>query len=378
MTTKWRWIPLIAGALVVLLVGQSRLQAAEASDRLRDYLKKEMRELRIPGMQVAVVRHQKIVFLEALGIAEIGNAVPVTNKTVFPIASATKAFTGVALMQLVENGKLELAAPISRYLSGLPVAWQKVTLRQLATHISGLPNIVNNDTGELVTGVQITSAGETDVDAAWNKVQGLPIEFSPGKKYSYNQTNYILLGKVIDKLSGKPFTQFIKEHQLDAVAMRSTVYADDSEVVPHRARSYSNIRYSKDGQMEQTQSLTEQYVRFPPQFLTAAGLTSNAEDLAHWIIALEQHRLLKEESSLAALWAPSILNDGKNGSWGLGWPIFARPEHTSYVPFGGAKAAFAVYPADDVAVVILTNLQGSMPERFIDRVAGYYIPGFPE
>jgi CubicO group peptidase (beta-lactamase class C family) len=327
---------------------------------------------------VAVVRHHKIVFLAALGIAEVGNGVPVTNKTVFPIASATKAFTGVALMQLVENGKLELGAPISRYLNGLPVSWQRVTLRQLATHISGLPNIVNNDTGELVTGVQIASVGEGDVDAAWNKVQSLPIEFPPGEKYSYNQTNYILLGKVIDKLSGVPFTQFIKEQQLDPIGMRSTVYADDSEIVAHRARSYSNIRYSKDGQMERTPKLTEQYVRFPPQFLTAAGLTTNAEDLAHWIIALEQHRLLKEESSLTTLWAPSILNDGKNGTWGLGWPIFARPKHTSYVPFGGAKAAFALYPEDDVAVVILTNLQGSMPERFVDRVAGYYIPGFPE
>jgi CubicO group peptidase (beta-lactamase class C family) len=377
MTAKWKWISLISGALVVLLAGQTRLQAAEAHDDLRDYLKKEMHELGIPGMQVAVVRHQKIVFLAALGIAEVGNSVPVTNKTVFSIASATKAFTGVALMQLVENGKLELAAPISRYLDGLPVSWQRVTIRQLATHISGLPNIVNNDTGKLVTGVQIASIGESDVDAAWNKVQTLPIEFAPGEKYGYNQTNYILLGKVIDKLSGQPFTQFIKEHQLDSVTMRSTVYADDSEVVPHRARSYSNIRFNKDGQIEHTK-LTEQYVRFPPQFLTAAGLTTNAEDLAHWIIALEQHRLLKEKSSLATLWTPSILNDGKNGTWGLGWPIFSRPKHTSYVPFGGAKAAFAMYPEDDVGVVILTNLQGSMPERFIDRVAAYYIPGFPE
>jgi len=378
MPAKCTWIPLICGVLVVLLAGQTRSQAADTPTGLQDYLKKEMRELRIPGMQVAVVRHQKIVFLAALGIAEVGNAVPVTNKTVFSIASATKAFTGVALMQLVEDGKLELGAPISRYLVGLPVSWQKVTIRQLATHISGLPNVVNNDTGELITGVQIASAGESDVDAAWSKVQTLPIESSPGEKYSYNQTNYILLGKVIDKLGGEPFTQFIKERQLDSVGMPNTVYADDNDVVPHRARSYSNIRYSKDGQMERTSNLTEQYVRYPPQFLTAAGLTTNAEDLARWIIALEQHRLLKEASSLATLWTPSILNDGENGTWGLGWPIFARPKHTSYVPFGGAKAAFAMYPEDDVAVVILTNLQGSMPERFIDRVAGYYIPGFPE
>ena len=87
-------------------------------------------------MQAAVVRQQKILFLAALGVAEVGNAVPVTSKTVFSIASATKAFMGVALMQLVENGEVELGAPISRYLNGLPVSWQKVTIRQLATRMA--------------------------------------------------------------------------------------------------------------------------------------------------------------------------------------------------------------------------------------------------
>jgi CubicO group peptidase (beta-lactamase class C family) len=367
------WV--VVMGLIALISAADRSLATEAPNGLQDYLKSKMRELQIPGMQVVVVQHQKIVVRAALGVADIENAVPVTDKTVFPIASTTKAFTGVALMQLVESGKIELTAPISRYLDRLPGPWQTVTIRQLATHISGLPNIVNNDTGELITGVQIACAGEADWDSAWNKVQTLPIESAPSEKYSYNQTNYILLGKVIDKLSGQPFTQFIQGHQLDPVGMHSTVYADDSNVVPHRARTYSNIHFSKDGQLERTANLTEPYVRFPPLLLTAAGLNTSAEDLAHWIIALEQGQLLKK-SSLTALWTPSILSDGKNGTWGLGWPIFARPKHTSYVPFGGAKAAFAVYPEDDVAVVILTNLQGSMPERFIDRVAAYYIPGF--
>src|ERR1700723_326160 len=106
-TAKWKRMFWISGALGVLLAGLTRSLAADTSDDVRDYLNQEMRELRIPGMQVAVARHQKIVFLTALGMAEVGNAVPVTNRTVFPIASATKAFTGVALMQLVENGKLE-------------------------------------------------------------------------------------------------------------------------------------------------------------------------------------------------------------------------------------------------------------------------------
>jgi CubicO group peptidase (beta-lactamase class C family) len=156
-------------------------------------------------MQVAVVRYGKLVFLHAFGLADVENRRPVTNKSVFPTASATKAFTGVALVQLVESGKLDLAAPVSRYLDGLPAAWQRVTVLQLATHISGLPNFVNNDTGDLITGVQMARANTADWDAAWAKVQTLPMEFPPGEKYSYNQTNYVLLGKIIDKQSGEPF-----------------------------------------------------------------------------------------------------------------------------------------------------------------------------
>jgi CubicO group peptidase (beta-lactamase class C family) len=366
------WV--IAACLIALTNTPDKLLATEAPSGLREYLRSEMHELEIPGMQVAVVQHGKIVLFAALGLADVENHLPVTEGTVFPIASATKAFTGVALMQLVESGKLELTAPVSRYLDSLPSPWRTVTIRQLATHISGLPNLVNNDTGQLVTGVQIACATLADWDAAWAKAQTMPMESVPGERYSYNQTNYVLLGQVIDKVSGEPFTQFIKERQLDLVGMPSTIYGDDSAVITHRARGYSNIRFSSNGESERNATLTEPYVKFAPFLLTAVGLNSSARELARWIVALQQGRLLAQKSSLTTLWTSSTLNDGKPGTWGLGWPIFARRKHTSYVPFGGAKAAFAVYPEDDLAVVILTNLQGSMPERFIDRVAAYYIP----
>lgn len=366
-------------SMVTLSIFALASAAAPSRDRvptappagLQQYLRDTMQQHNIPGMQVAVVRKGEIVLLSAFGLADIENQLPVTDATVFPIASATKAFTGVALMQLVERGELDLTAPISQYLDSLPATWRQVTVRELATHISGLPNLVDNDTGQPITGVPIACADEPAWHAVWDKVQTLPMEFSPGEQTRYNQTNYALLGRLIDEISGVPFTLFIKERQLDVVGMSGTRYGDDSEVVPHRARAYSML----DARGGQATKLTERYVRFAPFLLTAAGLNSTARDLAHWIIALQQGRLLKK-SSLEALWTPSILRDGKPGTWGLGWPIVAREKHTSYMPYGGAKAAIAVYPEDDVAVVILTNLQGSMPERFIDRVAAYYIADF--
>lgn len=143
---RWFLLVLFLISYQFLAVAQSRTNAVEA------LLQREMQERRIPGLQVAVVQRGKIVLLKSYGIANIQNAVPVTDKSVFSIYSCTKAFTGVAVMQLVEDGKLDLSAPVSLYLDGLPEPWQPVTIRQLLTHVSGLPNILNildPDTGKL-------------------------------------------------------------------------------------------------------------------------------------------------------------------------------------------------------------------------------------
>jgi CubicO group peptidase (beta-lactamase class C family) len=123
------------------------------------YLRSEMRERRIPGLQLAVVKGGKIVMLKSYGLAELPHSVPVTNRSVFSINSATKSFTGVAIMQLVEQGQIDLDAPVSRYLDDLPAPWQGVTITQLLDHTSGIPDIINQQTSRLAT------AGGPD--AAW-------------------------------------------------------------------------------------------------------------------------------------------------------------------------------------------------------------------
>src|SRR5207249_1186158 len=117
------------------------------ADSLERFVREQMRKRRIPGLQLAVVRHGEIAFLGAYGLANVQDSVPATHRTLFTINSITKAFVGVALMQLVDAGRVELDAPVSRYLDSLPVSWRPVTVRQLLTHETGLPNIMNNNTG---------------------------------------------------------------------------------------------------------------------------------------------------------------------------------------------------------------------------------------
>jgi CubicO group peptidase (beta-lactamase class C family) len=176
-----------------------QLPAAGQARDVEALLRREMRERRIRGMQVAVVQNQRIVLLKSFGTADIQHFVPTTNKTIFPIYSCTKAFTGVAIMQLVEEGKVDLNAPVSRYLDGLPEPWQPITIRQLLTHVSGLPNILS-----VLDPVTYGVPRGMSEEQVWTKLKSLPISAAPGERFSYNQTNYALLGKVIDKLSGRP------------------------------------------------------------------------------------------------------------------------------------------------------------------------------
>jgi CubicO group peptidase (beta-lactamase class C family) len=317
-----------------------------------------MKQRGIPGLQVAVIQRGAIVWRGAFGLASVEHGVPVTDRTVFQINSITKAFTGVAIMQLVEAGALELDAPISRYVDDLPQSWRAVTVRQLLAHISGLPDIVDDD-------FNLVAAGE---DAAWAKVQTMPLEFPPGEQFKYNQTNYLLLGKLIDKLGAEPFTRFIAKRQFEVVGMRSTGFHDARDVVPHFVRTYRHV-----GEV-----LNTRHELWPSRLLTAAGITTTAEELARWTIALQRGQLLSK-ASVAAMWTPARLTDGSTRGFGprldgyaVGWPTAERPKHRAVMPTGGARAVLAIYPDDDLAIVILTNLLGASPESFVDEVAAFY------
>lgn len=352
--------------LSLVLSFQIFAAAQSQNDNAEALLRREMRERKIPALQAAVVRNGKIVLLKSFGTAEVQNSVPATNKSVFPINSCTKAFTGVAIMQLVEEGKIDLSAPVSRYLDGLPAEWQPVTIRQLLTHASGLPNILR-----VLDPVTNGFGNSLDEEAAWTKTKALPMAFPTGERFSYNQTNYALLGKIIDKLSEKPFAQFFSERQFQPAGMPGTGFGDSRDVVPNMVQTYRYVR-KLDGQKYNEDKLTNNYAEFPPFRRTASGMNSTAEDIANWIIALQQGKLLKTKPALKTLWTAGTYNNGSPTQWALGWMTKPRPEHSAVIATGGGRAAFFVYPEDDLAIVVLTNLAGAFPEEFIDELAGLY------
>ncbi|SFQ21734.1 serine hydrolase domain-containing protein [Hymenobacter arizonensis] len=359
------------GVFMLSLGSFSRAEARIPADSLDLYINMKMQQLRIPGLQLVVVRKGKVVKSAQYGLANIQDSIPVSRHTRFPINSITKAFVGVAVMQLVEAGQLDLAAPISRYLTGLPAAWHPVTVRQLLTHTSGLPDIMPQD--------EVGQVTEGNESAAWAKVQTQPLDFAAGEQFAYNQTNYLLLGKLIDQLSGGPFARFIQTRQLDVVGMPRTTVGDAHDVLPHAARGYTFAHYV-NGQRRRSSQPRNLFEVVSPSLRTAAGISSTAEELGRWLVALQQGQLLKT-SSLAALWTPGTLNNGSQrgfskllNGYALGWPTVGRAEHPAVAPVGGGRSAVFFYPQDDLAIVVLTNLQGANPDTFMDEIAGHYLP----
>lgn len=364
--------------LIILILSQSLYsvygQSASNNTKnksLDEFILKQMVTRHIPGLQLAIVQQGKLVKLSNYGLANIQDSIPVDNQTLFPINSITKALVGVAIMQLVEANKLTLDAPVSTYLDSLPASWQSTTIRQLLTHTSGLPNIMTNNEKMIREGEE---------KQAWAFVQTQPMDFAPGERFGYNQTNYLLLGKIIDKLANTPFTQFIQQQQLNKVGMKRTRFADDHDVIPHSVREYTFF-HNVDGRVRRTEPIGNVFEEFPPFLRTASGMSSTAKELADWINALTRNQLLSAKNSLTTLWTPGLLNNGSpsgfsrllNG-YALGSPIIIRAEHRAIAPIGGGRSAIFYYPDDELGVIVLTNLQGSSPESFADEIAGYFLP----
>lgn len=349
--------------------------AQTTADSVDVFIKNIMKKKRIPGLQLAVIQHGKVIKTATYGMANIEQDIPATAESIFSINSVTKAFTGVAVMQLVEQGRLKINDPISVYLDSLPAAWQKITIKEVMTHTSGLPDMIDENEMVLGNGSELSALEKTEV---------LPMEFKTGERFSYNQTGYVLIGKIITKLSGMHFTKFIESGQFNAAGMGHTRFGDSFAIIAHDAGAYTTIQ-NVGGKWIRGGELGKGFIKFPLFYRTAAGIYSTAADMASWIIALQNGTLLKDKSSLKTLWEPAILCNGKTGGfskmlngYALGFPTVARAEHPAVAPVGGGRSTFFIYPKDDLAVVILTNLMGANPDTFTDETAAYYIPDMHE
>jgi CubicO group peptidase (beta-lactamase class C family) len=332
-------------------------------DKVDDAIKNLMQKNRIVGLQLAVIKNNKIVKTSHYGLANIEDSIAVDSETVFSINSMTKSFTGVAIMQLVEKGRLNLEDPISKYLDSLPDTWQNITIKQIATHTSGIPDIWERP----------EHMWSDDSVELFKKIKEQAIVFQPGEELRYNQTNFLLLGMIIEKISGQSFEKYVIENQFEKAGMKNSIKAgmgDFFTIIDHSAKPYS---YYING------SLTNIYQPIPKNLYPAAGTYSTATEMAQWAIALQTNKLINKES-LKMLLAPVTLKDGAihegNGFFNqstIGFLLATKSNATVIGTLGGGRNALFIYPKDNITVVILTNLVGGHPQDFIEEIANLYL-----
>lgn len=348
---KFQFFCLIAFSLFVSLSAKA--------DEVDIFVKSAMRERHIPSVSIAVIKNNKIIKQKAYGTANLEQNVLATPQTVYQLASATKTFTGTAVMYLAERGKLSLDQKINEFLPDVPLSWNGVTVRQLLNHTSGIPDVFSN----IKTGTMLAD----NRDELVKKLFALPLVSQPGEKWAYDQAGYLFLGMIVEKVSGMPFEEFITQKFLRPNGITSASFGDYKEVVTNRATYYRE----EDGK------LRHYWFRFPTFLHTAAGLNITAGDLAKWDIALSTGKIIKP-SSMNEMYAPAKLNNGETFDYGSGWAIHKRSRHNSVGHSGGYSAAYERFLDDKITVIVLTNLSGADPDSLVDGIAAIYIPNLEQ
>ena len=324
---------------------------------------------KIPGMAVAVMQDGKMIFERGYGLANIENNVPVTTASRFIIASNTKAWAGTAIMMLVEQGKVRLEQPVGELVPNLPRSWQSIPVWRLMSHTSGLPDVMlSANTGAMRS---------HDRDSAIALAGAQPAESPVGTRWSYNQSNFMLLGMIIDQVTGTPFMKWILDHIAKPLGLESPIYGDSRAVIPGRATQYTKWALPEQGPPQPLDSLRVTTYLYDSFMHMAAGLNMTAGDLARFGDAVRAGKLVKP-ALRDSMWTAIRLANGEvfrfggTSGMGLGWAVDDDPGGKVAGMTGGAASAFNVYVPQKLTVAVLTNLQGSGPEQLIKGVAGFF------
>jgi D-alanyl-D-alanine carboxypeptidase len=353
-----------ASVLVIVLIFGLSIPAA--GDEIDNYVEIQMSNLQIPGLSLAVIRNGRIIKLKGYGFADLQSNSRATSKTVYEIGSMTKQFTALALMILVEEGKIELDGKISEYLPAAPESWTQITVRHLLTHTSGIQNHVAVPDYMDIFKTSITGKQSPTPEVLLGEFYKLPIEFAPGQTWAYDNTGYYLLGIIIEKTSGKGYWQFLEEKIFKPLEMNSTRNTDTRRLVPNRAAGYGRVENGWENR-----PVLAPFVGF-----SAGSLLSTVEDLAKWDAALDGEKLLKR-SSLEQMWTPARTGDGQTAAfdYGFGWFIEKYRGHRNILHSGGTPGFSSVmhrFADDKLTIIILTNHADKILDQMPLEIAGMY------
>jgi CubicO group peptidase (beta-lactamase class C family) len=329
--------------LIFLLLFASVSVSAESisqntKSKLTHHLEKAQKRHGIFGQSLAVLKNGKLVYLGATGKANIEFNIPATPETIYVIYSATKLFVSTRLMQLVEQGKLELDDTLGEHFSEIPNNWKSITILQAFSHISGIPEYSQKKMTRL-TGAEAISY-----------VADKSMEFEAGTKSSYNQTNFYYIQKLVEKFDSLSIESSIKQHALVPHKLAHTNFGGEFDIVLGRATRYKGT----------TSGNRRVVSNDPPAYYYAAnGMNSSVKDIAIWFQALLAGQFISK-GTLEKIWTPLSLKNGRKASHTHGWEIKNTNGYTAVGHYGGSIVNVRHFFKDDltkdtVTIIHLTN-----------------------
>jgi CubicO group peptidase (beta-lactamase class C family) len=351
----------LAITLSAVLFGNCGAQAqVGAADAVAHYVRAEMQRQKIPGVALMVARDGTIIRAEGFGLANVELQAPVKPETVFQSGSVGKQFTASGVMMLVEEGKVGLDDPLTKYFPDGPASWKEITVRELLSHTAGFTDYPE----------KFDFRKDWTEDELLKMVEGIPLAYPPGTKWAYANLGYLTLGLLIHRVTGEFYGDFLQERIFRPLGMQTTRIISEADIVPNRAAGYRLVK----GELK-----NQEWVA-PAINTTADGsLYLTVLDLAKWDAALYTEKLLKR-SSLELMWTPAKLKDGKpnKNGYGFGWFIEDRHGHRVVGHDGawqGFKTAITRYVDDRLTVVVLANLAEAKPGDIARHVAEMYLAG---
>jgi CubicO group peptidase (beta-lactamase class C family) len=304
----------------------------------------------VPSVAVAVVRGRDTLVMRGYGLAnrEAGRAAG--PNTIYEIGSITKQFTAAAIMRLVEQGRIGLQDDLSKYLPDFPLQGHHVTIRQLLNHTSGIHSYTSSPAW------RATWARDLPPDSIVGFVARDSFDFAPGTKWAYNNTGYVLLGMIIEKVTGKPYAAVLDELFFRPLALTQTGYCPSRTTDPRYAAGYSVRGPGAPAVPAEYLSLTHPF--------SAGALCSTVRDYLSWQRALHGGRVVSA-ASYREMTTPDTLPGGGRHNYGFGLAVGALGTHRMIQHGGGINGfttAQAYFPAETLSVVMFTNADGVGPD----------------
>ncbi|MBZ5505561.1 MAG: serine hydrolase [Acidobacteriia bacterium] len=298
---------------------------------------------------VLVAQNGKILLDKGYGFANLEWEIPNSPASKFRLGSITKQFTAASIMLLEERGKLKIEDPVKKYMADAPAAWDKITIFHLLTHTSGIPSFTSfpdyrSREAEAITPEKLV---------AWFRDK--PLEFQPGEKWNYSNSGYVLLGYLIERISGQTYSDFVQKNIFTPLGMKDSGYDSNSLIIPHRASGYTP---GEGGPV----NAGFVHMSIP---LSAGALYSTTDDLLRWEQGLFGGKLLT-----AASLAKMITPFKENYAFGVG--VTTTNGHKMISHNGGIEGfntAMAYYPDDALVVVVLANLNGGAADDLSAKLA---------